>query len=100
MSYIIIVFGTFSLPSETELVCIPTSVIHAPPSSDETVAEVEDELMSHIKRRANRLDIVSEDEGRAEEHECHIVVRREVVVVLVHFDFTDGADLGLISWSR
>lgn len=72
----------------------------APPSSDETVAEVEGELMSHIMRSADRLDIVSEDEGRAEEHECHVVVRCDFIVVLVHFCFTDGPDLGFISWSR
>lgn len=63
------------------------------------MAEVEDELMSHIMRSADRLDTVSEVEGRAEEHQCHIVVRRGGIVVLVHFDFTDGADLGSISWS-
>lgn len=64
------------------------------------MAEVEAELMSHIVRSADRLDVVSEVEGRAEEHKGHIVVMREVIVVLVHFDLTDGADLGLISWSR
>ena len=78
----------------------PTFVIRAPPPGDEAVAEVEVELMSHVVRSADRLDAVSEVEGRAEEHECHIVVRRGVIVVLVHFHVTDGADLGLISWSR
>lgn len=81
-------------------VFIPTFVIPAPPSTDETVAEVEDELMSHIMRSADRLNMVSEVEGRAEEHKCHIVVGGDVIVVLVHFDSTDGADLGFISWSR
>lgn len=56
--------------------------------------------MSHIMRSADGLDVVSEGKGRAEEDECHIVVGRDVIVVLVHFDLTDGADLGLISWSR
>lgn len=65
---------TFSLPSEPESVFIPAFEIGAPPSGDETVAEVEDELMSDIMRSAGRLDTVSEVEGRAEEHQRHIVV--------------------------
>jgi len=78
----------------------PTSVTAFPPSADKTVAEVEDELMSHILRSADRLDVVREVERRAEQHERHIVVRRGGSVVFVHVDFTDGADLGLRSWSR
>lgn len=50
-------------------------------------------------RNPGGLDMVAEVEGRAEQHQCHVVVVPDVVVALVQFDFEDGADLGMNSWS-
>lgn len=79
---------------------IPTFVRGALPARDETVAEVEGELMGHTERNADGLDMVTVVEGRAEQHQCHVIIRCDAVVVLMHSDFADGADLGVSSWSR
>lgn len=83
-----------------DIPAFPTFVIGASPSTDEAVAEVEHGLVDHITRKANRLDVVGELKGRAEQQQRHIVIGCENVVTIVHFHSPDGADLGVISWRR
>lgn len=90
----------FIIILQNQSIFTPTFVVGASPSCDETVAEVEDQFVRHVMRSADWLDVISEVERRTEEYKCHIIVRRDVIVVLVHFDFTDGANLCVISRSR
>lgn len=64
------------------------------------MAEVEEELVGHVMRDADGLDVLRVVEGRAEEQQRHVVIRCDVVVAPVHPDLADGADLGVSSWSR
>lgn len=61
------------------------------------MAEVEGELMTHILRNTERLDVVCKVEGRAKQHQRDIIIRCDVIVVLMHLDFSDEADLGVNS---
>jgi len=82
-----------------------TFVVGAPPSTDETVADVKHELIAHIMRSADGLNVVRKVEGRAEQHQRYIVVRCGFIIVLMHFNFTDGTKLGMsfrsgqLTWS-
>lgn len=64
------------------------------------MAEVEHGLMDHITRKANRLDVVGELKGRAEQQQRHVVIGCDNVVIIVHFHSADGAELGVFSWRR
>lgn len=78
----------------------PTFVLVASPSWDETVGEVETEFMGRVIRSTDRLDVVIEVEGKTEEHQCHIAVGCQLIVVLVQFNSTDVAGLGMTSTTR
>lgn len=64
-------------------VLTPTLVVGAPPARDEAVGDLQAGLMARIKRSAGRPDVVREVEWRAEQHQRHVTVRRDGVVVLV-----------------
>lgn len=51
--------------------------------------------MAHVMRSAARLDVICEVEGGAKQQQSHIVVGCELIVVFMHYDFTDGTRLGV-----